>query len=280
MSSSGVRGGAIPQLRIRDLKAIDKYSIYKINVYPKSKLSAYITYCSSECRKEIDSYIEYRKRFGERITNESPLFRRDYNAHGNLVREVRSITRATIMRFMNKLVRDVGLRNIPLENQGYKRSEIMLSHGFRKFFETNATEVYALSDNHASEQGKLKDLEDNLHQKNYVKLDKHFEGSFDKEVLIQALKDILEVEGHSFNDPEIQNVRQYLTSNESKAYDILTSAYQRETKTEDKLSKVLLGKSIANILSKKKEYLEKSEPEKLLKRIHNEVNERMKSDLR
>ena len=138
MSSSGVRVGAIPQLRIRDLKAIDKYSIYKINVYPKSKLSAYITYCSPECRRELDSYIEYRKRFGERITNESPLFRRDYNAHGNLVREVRSITRATIMRFMNKLVRDVGLRNIPLENQGYKRSEIMLSHGFRKFFETNA----------------------------------------------------------------------------------------------------------------------------------------------
>ena len=106
------------------MKAIDKSSIYKINVYPKSKLSAYITYCSSECRKEIDSYIEYRKRFGERITNESPLFRRDYNAHGNLVREVRSITRATIMRFMSKLVRDVGLRNIPLEIR-WNKSQIL-----------------------------------------------------------------------------------------------------------------------------------------------------------
>jgi integrase len=138
MSSSGVRVGVVSQLRIKDLKAIDRYNIYKINVYPRSKLSAYVTFCTPECRNAIDGYIDWRKRFGERITDDSPLFRRDFNVHGNLVRDIRKITRATIMRFMSKLVRDAGLRNMPLENQGYKRAEIMLSHGFRKFFETNA----------------------------------------------------------------------------------------------------------------------------------------------
>jgi hypothetical protein len=39
---------------------------------------------------------------------------------------------------MDKLVREVGIRGLHLENQGYVRSEIMLSHGMRKFFETNA----------------------------------------------------------------------------------------------------------------------------------------------
>jgi integrase len=37
LSSSGVRIGAIPGLRIKDLEPIDKYNLYKINVYKKSK---------------------------------------------------------------------------------------------------------------------------------------------------------------------------------------------------------------------------------------------------
>ena len=41
MASSGLRVGAVPLLRIRDLEPIDKYSIYKINVYTKSKKSRY-----------------------------------------------------------------------------------------------------------------------------------------------------------------------------------------------------------------------------------------------
>ena len=39
MASSGLRVGAVPLLRIRDLEPIDKYSIYKISVYTKSKKS-------------------------------------------------------------------------------------------------------------------------------------------------------------------------------------------------------------------------------------------------
>lgn len=37
MASSGLRVGAVPLLRIKDLGPIDKYSIYKISVYTKSK---------------------------------------------------------------------------------------------------------------------------------------------------------------------------------------------------------------------------------------------------
>lgn len=39
---------------------------------------------------------------------------------------------------MNVLLKDTGLRKVPLENQKYERSHIMMCHGFRKFFETNA----------------------------------------------------------------------------------------------------------------------------------------------
>lgn len=74
MSSAGLRLGAIPILRIKDVEPLDKYKIYKINVYAKSKKSAYFSFCTPECRKEIDSYLDYRRRWAERITDESPSF--------------------------------------------------------------------------------------------------------------------------------------------------------------------------------------------------------------
>ena len=136
MASSGLRVGAVPLLRIKDLEPIDKYSIYKINVYTKSKKSRYFSYCSAECRKEIDSYLEWRKRWGERLQDDSPVFRREYNTEGKI--QVRPLTVKAIQNFMNVLLKDTGLRKVPLENQKYERSHIMMCHGFRKFFETNA----------------------------------------------------------------------------------------------------------------------------------------------
>jgi integrase len=37
MCSAGLLRGAIPHLRIRDLQKIEKYTLYKINVYKKGK---------------------------------------------------------------------------------------------------------------------------------------------------------------------------------------------------------------------------------------------------
>jgi integrase len=136
MASSGLRVGAVPLLRIRDLEPIDNYSIYKINVYTKSKKSKYFTFCSAECRKEIDAYLEWRKRWGERLQDDSPVFRKEYNTEGKI--QVRPITDKAIKNFMDVLLKDTGLRKVPLENQPYQRSHIMMCHGFRKFFETNS----------------------------------------------------------------------------------------------------------------------------------------------
>jgi integrase len=136
MASSGLRVGAVPLLRIRDLEPFDNFSIYKINVYTKSKKSRYFSFCSSECRKEIDAYLEWRKRWGERLQDDSPVFRKEYNTEGKI--QVRPLTDKAIKSFMDVLLKDTGLRKVPLENQKYQRSHIMMCHGFRKFFETNA----------------------------------------------------------------------------------------------------------------------------------------------
>jgi integrase len=135
MSSAGLRLGAIPILRIKDVEPLDKYKIYKINVYAKSKKSAYFSFCTPECRKEIDSYLDYRRRWAERITDESPLFRSDYNIQKTTI--AKPITVHTIRNFMEDLLVRSGLRKLHTEGK-VRRSHIMMNHGFRKFFETNA----------------------------------------------------------------------------------------------------------------------------------------------
>lgn len=138
MASSGPRVGAIPLVRIKDLEPIDKYGIYKITYYPKSKNDRYYTFCTPEARSEIDSYLEHRKRWGERITEESPLFRTDWSPAAT-VHNIRPISTDRVRNIINEIAHNSGIRGIPLENEGIsKRFHIMTNHGLRKFFETNA----------------------------------------------------------------------------------------------------------------------------------------------
>jgi integrase len=69
MASAGLRVGALPLLRIKDLKSIDTdgLKIYKVNVYAKSKKSSYFSFCTPETRTHIDIYLDHRRRWGEKI---------------------------------------------------------------------------------------------------------------------------------------------------------------------------------------------------------------------
>jgi integrase len=144
MCSAGLRVGAL-SLRIRDLESIDKYGIYKVNVYATSKKSRYFTFCSVECRKEIDSYLEWRKRWGERLEPDSPLFRREFNSQmerDGSKGKARPFQTDSARWFIGRLLRDTGIRPIaPVTESNrwtHSRSHIMQCHGFRKFFESNA----------------------------------------------------------------------------------------------------------------------------------------------
>ena len=141
MSSSGVRVGSIPFMRVKDLIPIDKYGIYRINVYPKSKKSSYFTFCTPEAKHALDAYLDYRKRFGERIEDDSPVLCTDYNAHGRIIGHVKPCSKIAVSHAMDTLLKDIGIKQPKLENERYKRDIVMRCHGFRKFFETNAFKV-------------------------------------------------------------------------------------------------------------------------------------------
>ncbi len=68
MASSGMRVGAIPSLKMRNLEKIK--DVYKVTVYEGSKES-YYTFTSPECTSFIDSYLEFRENNGEKLNKDS-----------------------------------------------------------------------------------------------------------------------------------------------------------------------------------------------------------------
>lgn len=135
MCSSGVRVGALPLLSVKDLEPIDKYNIFKINVYALSKRSHYFSFCTPEARQALNNYLDCRKRWGEHLTDETPVFRTDYNAKHPTPASSISIVR--MRSFVREIAQDCGLRSIPIEGK-IKRFHIRSNHGLHKFFEQNA----------------------------------------------------------------------------------------------------------------------------------------------
>lgn len=78
-ASTGIRKGALVDLRIKHLIKTKDYNfnLYKFTIYGNTK-EEYITFCTPECASTIDTYIEPRKKAGEKITDESYLIRNDF----------------------------------------------------------------------------------------------------------------------------------------------------------------------------------------------------------
>jgi integrase len=131
MASAGLRAGAIPSLRLRN---IDKN---KITVYEKTN-DEYFTFCTPECRQAIDDYLEYRTRNGENLTPESYLIRQQFNINDIVKKSIKPIQVGSLMTLVKMITIRAGLRqtnHIGKENKK-ERKDIALTHSFRKFFTT------------------------------------------------------------------------------------------------------------------------------------------------
>lgn len=128
LASTGIRIGALQSIRLSDLERID--NLYKIVIYAGDR-EEYFVFCTPECTKEIDSYLEFRKRRGEEIGQMSYL----------LVQKFSPKTMVKGSPFKGKSLRvtlqncisSTGLRGIDHVNP-HKRKQIPVLHGFRKFF--------------------------------------------------------------------------------------------------------------------------------------------------
>jgi integrase len=139
--STGMRIGALPDLRLKHLKKIPindegQSSIYQLIVYENTK-SEYTTFTTTECAKAIDSYLAYRKQSGEDLTPDAPLIREQFDKDS--ASEPRPRTRANFVFLIYQVLQAAGIRtpkSTPDKPKG-NRKEVMANHGFRKYWNTS-----------------------------------------------------------------------------------------------------------------------------------------------
>jgi hypothetical protein len=96
--------------------------------------------------KAIDNYLEFRRQCGENITARSPLLRQEFDREDiwQAANAVKPLTKFVIRKALTKILYASGLRtplNVPQEDKRKlnNRRPTAMSHGFRKFFDTNCT---------------------------------------------------------------------------------------------------------------------------------------------
>jgi site-specific recombinase XerD len=115
LASSGIGIGAIPSLCVKHLQ--DRM----LTVYEHDK-EEYVTFVTGECRKAIDSYLDMRSRYGEKVTEESLLIREQFDVR--CPGKPRPIERHSIQYKLYDLAGRAGI----------DKNDIAVAHGFRKFF--------------------------------------------------------------------------------------------------------------------------------------------------
>jgi integrase len=141
MFTGGLRVGAITSLKIRDLEKIEKYQLYKLNVYSSDDDASYTSYVTPECTSYIDSYLEFRSLHGERpVKEDAPLIREMFNIHDE-IRAARP--RAIDTQAFRRMIHMIGLKSgvierLPVLDGRGERRAVKMTHGLRKAFQTSA----------------------------------------------------------------------------------------------------------------------------------------------
>jgi integrase/recombinase XerD len=120
MASGGLRVGAVPSLRLRDLQKYE--DVYKVTVYENTN-QEYYTFVTPECSVLIDEYIKQRKEIGEKMTPDSYLIREHFDIFNPKMS--RGVAKNTIRNILNKILAKSGIR-----------VNVFETHGLRKFFAT------------------------------------------------------------------------------------------------------------------------------------------------
>ncbi len=132
LCGSGLRIGALELLRLKDLHKREKDNVYKVVVYAGCP-EKYITFTTPEAATVIDTYLEFRQRYGEKLNPESPLFRSQFDILEGIKMKVVPLSLSAHKKILFTYLQRAGLREVDSANKS-NRKEVKMSHGFRKFF--------------------------------------------------------------------------------------------------------------------------------------------------
>jgi len=125
LAASGVRRGAISDLKLRNLQEMPN-GCRSVLVYEES-LEEYTTFIHAEAFYWLNKYIEHRRKDGEYIDDNSPLFRKTYQLG---IQKVIPMNEDLVMKSVWHAIKASGLRTGQQKRNG--RYETQTDHGFRK----------------------------------------------------------------------------------------------------------------------------------------------------
>jgi len=123
LASSGIRIGALPQLRLRNLEDT------KLTVYENTN-DEYVTFISQECKNAIQNYLDMRFRYGEKLTSDSFLIREQFDIR-DPPKKAKMVKAETLARKLYDLSTRAGIKD----------KNLPICHAFRKFYSTQLVEA-------------------------------------------------------------------------------------------------------------------------------------------
>jgi len=133
-ASSSCRIGSVPEMRLRHLQRIE--GSYAIMIYEDSIKEDFV-FTTPEATRAIDDYLDERRKDGEYVDGESPLFRAVYKLG---IEKVKPCTVDSLAHVTRRLV-----RIIARQKSKNGRYNIAQNHGFRKLFATAIKNTVGIS---------------------------------------------------------------------------------------------------------------------------------------
>lgn len=127
LASTGARIGALPELKLKHLRDMP-LDCKMVTVYEDST-EEYQTFLTPEAALALENYFEQRKKNGEILDDESPLFRERYQLG---FAKPKAITKRAIQGILTRAATNSAIRG---QKKNGRYSE-QLAHGFRKRFDT------------------------------------------------------------------------------------------------------------------------------------------------
>jgi len=141
MCSSGIRVGAWDYLRWKDVIPIKRNDLIvaaKLIVYAEDE-DQYFSYITPEAYHELKKWMDYRKSYGEPVSDNSWLMRDLWDVQKfsrGFITFPKKLKASGVKRLIERALKAQCIRG-KLE-LGKRRYEFQTNHGFRKFFKTGA----------------------------------------------------------------------------------------------------------------------------------------------
>ena len=112
--------------------------LFKITIY-ENQPEEYVVFSTSELKKEILSYLDMRRRYGEVITKTSPLIREQFDRRDQFaIAHPQRIKESALAQKLSELAEAAGLRTKVQLKEGQQaasiRNEVPRTNGFRRFY--------------------------------------------------------------------------------------------------------------------------------------------------